>query len=129
MSNLVKSTDKLDSMVGNEFMYNASTYKMRGYATVNGHIKILTDSNDLVFDKKNIDKKLEEFLPVEAGFGSKEIRRDARKLNKLEDELYDNIEKIKNDKDFIPQAKAMTDTVNTIVSMEKLKIQMLKEIR
>lgn len=129
MSIVKSELNKLDKMIGSKFMYHTRPYKIHGYVSVNGHIEIRTNKQPIKIDKEDLSDELNDFLPIEGDFGSKEIREDAQKLRNLENKLYENIDKIQDDEEYIKKAKAMTSTADTIINMEKLKIQMLKQIR
>jgi len=49
-------------------------------------------------------------------------------MKKLADTLLDNIEKVKVDKEYIPQAKMISDTVNSLIGLAKVEIDLRTKI-
>jgi hypothetical protein len=49
-------------------------------------------------------------------------------MESLRDTLLDNIEKVKKDKDFIPQAQQISNSVNTIIGLAKIEIDLRSKI-
>jgi len=57
------------------------------------------------------------------------IEREDSLSNKLIDILNDNIEKVQASKDFIPQAQAINNNINTIVNIAKMRLDFMKQFK
>lgn len=138
---VVKSSDeiqkKLDSLVGESWLYNGRVVEVKGINRNDGQIRIVNQGNTIIFPEEKAEEKMEEFLPVEhekEGAGEEKLalqvfQKDGQQMESLEDLLMENIQKIKKDPEYLPQAKAITNNVNSLLNINKQKIQMLREIR
>lgn len=48
--------------------------------------------------------------------------------DKLIDVLEDNIRRVQEDKDYIPQAQAINNNVNSIINIQKMKLDVIKQL-
>lgn len=132
---------KLDDLIGREWMYNGRTVNVRGYTIKDGEIRVKTENHPIVFPESKAGEELKNFLETEAGpgitkRGAKEsnmavqvFEHDSKQMSSLEEIIMDNIQKVKDDPKYVPQAKVITNNVNTMINLNKQKIEMIKEIR
>jgi len=45
-------------------------------------------------------------------------------MTKLRDTLMANIEKVKQDREYIPQAKMISDSINSLIGLAKIEIDL-----
>lgn len=120
---------RLRSMVDKTFMVNTICYKVMNYSIQEEHVLIGTDKKVFSIDRANAFKAIEMFLPAdpEPQFHSPPAKVEMQSLagtSELRDILMDNIRKVREDKTFIPQAQAVSDSVKTIIELAKTEIQM-----
>lgn len=126
----------MDSMVGELWMYNGREVRIKGFNTTGDQVRVINNGHPIVFPVDRLEEKLGEFLPVqdEPDGGTKSaamqvFESDAAQINSLENIILDNIKKVQKSADYLPQAKAVTNNVNTLLNMSKQKIAMIKELR
>lgn len=137
---------KLESMKGNPFEYAKEIHKVESYK-----IDATRERFTLKTDKKTFDRTFEaaeEFFQyfVEPGHKPLKIEKSAEEpeeelsvstANKKDDALADelitilksNIVKLQTNKDYINQATCICENVNSIINIQKLKIDMVKQMR
>lgn len=142
--------ETLVSLRGKTFEYAGKQYKVLGHLLTNNgnRVTIKTDQRDF---EKNIDDvedflslwvdvegKLHSSLPAtteknDNGNGlvtaTKVMNNYLASCDSLIEILKDNIEKVKQDPKYVPQATAVNHGVNNIISIEKLKLEMYKEAK
>jgi len=125
---------RLNDMVGYTYMYKTVIYKIINYKVTAETVVLGTDREIFVFPYKEINKHLAEFLEVEE---EPEIRTTDITIISNDsaidfiNEIKKNIIQIKNDPKFIEQAKAINDSINTVISLGRLQVEIakLKKIR
>lgn len=131
-----KQTEKLESMIGDHFMYNARNIVVKGLYVGESEVKVITDSNPIVFGIEETTTYLKEFLPVsgppeENNAADKLMNKESKTINTIEEILSENIKKLQGDdgEKFIARAREITSTTNAIVKLNRLKLDMIKETR
>ncbi len=122
--------DKLNKMVGYTYMYHTILYKIIGYQCKNGIITIATNKNWIEFPKDKFEKAIKDFLPVsdENKENALQILPAKNELINLKKVIIDNITKIQSDPDYIKQANVINNSVNTLINMVKLQVNIIKSI-
>lgn len=121
--------EKLSEMIGKSWMYNARTFKILAIYTDNGTTSIATNKDLLKFKTEELPQKLNEFLPVEADetVGALVVLKEtSKKIPNLTGLIMENIDGIKSKSVDIPSAKAINDSVKTIIELAKLEIEVHK---
>lgn len=117
---------KMKHFDGREFMFHT-------YREEKGKITIVTNSEWLETTVFDIQVFLESFTEIPQD--SVPIYKPEQKLpvlktvnnetpSKLCEILLDNIEKVKNDRDYIPQASAISNAAQVIINLARLEIEM-----
>ncbi len=145
--------ETLISMKGNTYTISGKQHVILSY-TLNENLKRVTITTDLQQFEKTFDN-IEQFINLILGGGSNAVTlynddmdvssndhngHDAfdpklllsnyiTSADSLIAVLKDNIEKVKNSKEYVPQAAVVCNTVNNIISIEKLKLDMYKEMK
>lgn len=117
-------------MIGNSYMYKTKLYffeDVKEYGA--GQVVLHTDRSKFEFnDEGEVVKFLQEALPVDNKPAKQRpsiqpaMSNDV--ANQLQQVLMDNIERIQNDKDYIPQAMAISKQVNTLISLTNLEAKL-----
>lgn len=136
---------KLESMKGRSYEYAKQIHTVQSYAVDEETFSIRTDKNnfkrkhesaDEFFkfwyetpENKVVDKALEKVKEPE----SPEVMAILNKENSLADDLVDilkhNIDQLKKNPGYINQAKAINNNVNSILNIQKLKLEMVKHMK
>ena len=120
-----KVVDRLEKMKGKRFLYHAKMQTVLNYQVNKDEVIIATDFQIKTIDIEKIDEELNQFLPVQDSVEVSMFRKN-KTIPDLADIVMSNIKKIQEDKEYIPQAKAIHDGIKTLVNMAKLDLQMQK---
>ncbi len=135
--------EKLNNLVGREWLY--SPLKKNFTVTswkVYGEDNIVIETREGVIIEGsfgNVAEFLKEFLPVEGETEAKAVtitRFNAPAnsvfsgdtMGRLRDILMDNIEKVKVDKNFIPQAQTISENAKALIDMAKTEVELYKAV-
>ena len=112
-------------------MLTSSPAWRRGISTCDDLLTVATDNGWLEFATGKAEKALAEFLPVHANNRSLAITVMPKngELQNLKEIILDNIQKVKEDKDYIKQADAINKSIGTLINMAKLEISYIKAIK
>ena len=120
---------RLKGMIGNTYMLNTQCFKFLNYEVSGNQFLIGTDKKILRFDIDQAHQAIERFLPTDP-----EDKPNAQvvqfQMTSLEGAgeikriIMDNIAKIKENREYIPQAAAINDNVKTLLDFAKTEIQM-----
>lgn len=127
-----KTLDRLEAIKGKTFMYNTRQMKILDYKVNGEKVQIVTDNGwqEPSYDK--IDAFLDNLLPVQEGTGLMIIQQaqvTSSSINELKGILMDNIKKVQESKDYIPQAQEINSNVKSIIEVAKAEIEVLKIMR
>lgn len=124
----MKLEERLEKMVNKPFMYNATGYKILSFKVFSEEVTLVTDKGWKSFPITKINAELEKFLPIEpekimpiAFAAFEESNKES-----LKNLLMDNIKKIKDDPDFLPQAKGINEQAKTVLAVVKLELEAIK---
>jgi hypothetical protein len=129
-----KMTERLDDMVGCSYMYMGRHLKVRGYALARDRIKILTDKgNPILLKLTSLDDDLSQFMPADSDSNGPETmtlyKAQTTNMASIEQIVMANITKVQNDREYLAQAKAVNENVNTLLKMNQQKIDLFREVR
>lgn len=128
--------EKLDVMVGKAFLVDKEQIRVVSWAFHSDDcIQIVTDAKAFEFTMTNIHDGLSAFLPVEeseavthAAASGYQLVLSGNGAKNLKDILMDNIKKVQENKDYIPQAQEVGRNVNSIIDLAKAEIDFLKTV-
>lgn len=126
---------KLQSMLNRPFKYGLRIVTITGY-DVNeekGRVYIHSNEKERHWDRPVDDAMtlLREFEPSDA-LAEKDSNTDVVVTNtsniveSLRQTLLENIERVKKDKEYIPQATAINNSVNSVINLSKLQMDAVK---
>lgn len=131
---------RLDSIVGKEYNYQNKNVTIEKYKIVsNINIVIFLDGKTLNFLEHEIDGFLNDLFPPSDKVifkpGQVAIQKNdlmifepTKENVEVKNTLLETMRKIKEDKDYIPQAESICKIVSTLVDVQKTEIQMLNLI-
>lgn len=138
-------TQHLEQMQGKTFQYASSIHYVKDF-----HVDVENDKFKITTNLNSFDRSFEsakEFfsywsevnqLPANSTNGiSPEggnqlqvyIDKETNLADKMIDILTDNIEKVRADPKYIPQATAINNNVNSIINVAKMKMDFIKTTR
>lgn len=120
------SIDSLEKMKGQVWMYKTELQTFLAYKIMGGEVIITTDRDIYKFPIGEINKKINDFLPVEQQPVKSLISTKDLGLTTLKDTIVDNIQRLKQDPGFLQQAKETNKMVLTLLNMIKLQIDIEK---
>ncbi len=130
--------EKLTGMIGKHWQNKSSRrqniYHFLSMKVDGDKIYIATDKDWLETTVFDISVFMEQFEQVEMGLVVSEKNNPINSpvasplandtMTNLKETLLDNIKKVKADKSYIPQAKEISNTVNTLINLASLEIKM-----
>ncbi len=125
---------KLATMVNHTYIYKARHQKILSFRIEDDTVHIVTDLRWLKIDITKIEKELQEFLPVEEekddavidGIYLPTVHQAKENMPSLKDTILENIDKLKTNKDYVKQAAAINQSINTLINMAKLELQTVR---
>jgi hypothetical protein len=124
--------EKLDEMKHNTFMYNTKNYKILSYQFQNGSVLIATDKKIFTFDRVQFEKEIiKDFLPVVDDDADMVLQLvpSKKEMTNLKTVIMENIEKVREDKSYIPQAQSVNKSVNTLLNLVNTEIRVKKGLQ
>ena len=125
---MAKAIDKLQGLMGKTVMYNTRNYKLLYFEKDGETVRIATDKKLLKFQNGQLEKFISELSEVDET--SMEIYKSEshgiQAVAQMETILMENIEKVQNDPKYIPQAREVNKNVNSIITLARTRIQLVK---
>lgn len=125
-------TEKLDAAMGSHWRKDGTTYFFDHWILEGIYVTIFTDIEKINFPAPDTLVKLSEFTKVKVENGITKpaaapgIITQTDTLKLLKDTLLQNIEKVKTDKSYIPQAKSINESVGKLVDLAKVEVDYKK---
>src|SRR5690606_3912910 len=129
----------LESMKGKLFSYNLKEYRVLRFTVTDDQVTIVTDLKDFYLSHKQAEDLIKDFLPIdeEKPFlpAKQEATREVVHLPqtsisanaaKLSEIILGNIEKVKEDAAYIPQANAINDQLKSLIELGKAEVEGMK---
>lgn len=126
--------DKIDAMIGKSFQVEGKVERVlrRTFSEENGNVSIVTDvqthSTLLTVAHEYLKKfvLVSESLTVVGPSQTVGIIGNKSKIDRMYDIMFDNIERLKMDKEFIPQAQAMNEQIKSVIDLAKTEVMAAK---
>lgn len=130
--NSQKVESELTKMHGKTWMYKGKNHRILRFAAAAGTITITTDLKDIILDTDKFDPA--DWLPAEdeeKGVAVVTARQTVIQSSavELKNILMDNIRKVQENKDYIPQAQEVNSNVKSIIDLAKAEIDLMKAMR
>ncbi len=123
---------KLDSMVGNSYLYNTNQVKILSYNIDGDQLTIVTDKKWIHQSIKHMNGFLDEFLELESSDVTlamqQKMSQTSESVQVARDALIDNIKKIQQDPKYIPQANEIQKSAKSLIELVKAEIEVAKMI-
>jgi hypothetical protein len=124
--------NQLMLMKGNTYLYSQIEYRIISYASTDDRVYMDTDKGAIDFPIVDFKVYMKKFIRVpddKPVLPKYEMSIGNNSYNKMRDILLDNIEKIKVDKNFLPQAAEINNQVKTVIELAKTEIELFKALQ
>lgn len=129
-----RTTNKLEEMINKTFLYSGIIHCVLGYSDDSENEQVTIKTNIKTF-KKSYDSII-EFLSYWEPISSsnqlapavlvEQVTPAESRADKMIEILEENIEKVKQDPSYIPQATSINNNINSIINIEKMRMMVLK---
>lgn len=133
----------LTKMVGQVVNYNRKNQKVLRFELKEKTVRITTDVEDIVLLVEDFHDALPHFLPAEdqtpsiiqqphadsAAVATSDSTVIRSTSGWIIENLKDNIQRVKRDKEYIPQAAEVVNNVREIINLAKAEIELIKAMR
>lgn len=123
---------RFKAMIGRTYLYMANYHTIEAIDELPGGVLLAVKTN-LRTIKVPAKELRENFIPAPKSGGGQELvlaakglKVDNQDMKGLSDVLLDNIRRVQNDSEYIPQAKAINESAKTIIAIKKAQIDMVK---
>jgi hypothetical protein len=130
--------ETLEGMVGNSYKYGGATHRITNYRVLEERERVFVKTNIKEFDRdfESIGSFLNKFEPIQ----SLPVRQEQQEVEQIlpvaqinssvisecRTVLMDSIRKLKDDKNYISQAAAIKENVDTIIELGKVEVAQLE---
>lgn len=144
-------TNKLEPMIGKQFLIGTNPERIVSYKFDQSHVKLITDKRTRSFDEDQLfDFIKTQCLDMEEDFEemTMQVSNHGKNLpasaaptqqvyvpsfnnshfKDLRNVLMKNIEKVQEDKNYLPQAVAVRDNVQSVIDLTKNEIEFMKTV-
>lgn len=131
----MEAINRLKMMIGNVYTYEGGRMTVHDVVQDDKFGILKTDTGDIKISLKDIDEELNYFKLLNSnGLVNNPALMDVvlqsnNVYAQLQSTLLSTIEKIENDKEYIPQAQAVNETMKSIIDLEKVKVQTLQLLK
>ena len=146
-----KIMNKLEPMIGNQFLISGNPERITGYKFEDSSVKLITDKRVRVFDEHQLaDFLRKDCMEMEEDFeeldqhvadqrNSLQVSNSQNQVSyvpsfsnshfaELRNVLMSNIERVQEDKEYLPQAVVVRDNVQSIIDLTKNEIDFMKTV-
>ncbi len=123
---------QLEKLVGKDFIYKQTNIRIRDYYPVPEEkvMKIITDGSTITIPETGVKSFCEDLLLVDSPQAmvlSSGVTKEVNSMMAtLQQTLLDNIEMVKKDKNYIPQAASINKSVNSLLGITKVQLEVAK---
>ena len=132
--------EKLNELVDKEYNYKGVNILIKKVKCVSGTFVVMTDKRTYNFLKDEVDIFISELKDKKNV--SIQVKKDELKPNKMEENeknivpiqeennlnirsiLFETLEKVRTDKNYIPQANAICNVVSQMINVQKIEMQL-----
>lgn len=105
--------------IGKKYNYENNNIEIKKIKNVAGNIVITTDSRTFAFYENEIDNFFNELKPYEKETLLKSNNNESDAIKEI---LFDAINRVKNDVDYIKQANAICNITTQLINIKKIEL-------
>ncbi len=127
---------RLKYMVGKTWLFNAKDYTINDFTIIDEMVLLSTNLGFVKFSIDEAHKKFTEFIPVDKYEENKPVVINnsntsidifrKKEVGTLIDDLINNIETVKGNKEYVQQANAVNKSITAITNLMKLGLEVKK---
>lgn len=131
----MRAIDRLKQMIGNVYRYEGGIVTVHDVEIAEPFGILKTDNGDIKISLDDIDGELSFFSlkkdneMVRNPTVMQMVSQSGAMYAQLQDTLLDTIKKVQENKEYIPQASAINETMKSIIDLEKVKVQTLQLLK
>lgn len=131
----MKAIDRLKQMTGNVYRYEGGIVTVHDVEIAEPFGILKTDTGDIKISLDDIDGELSFFSlkkdneMVRNPTVMQMVSQSGAMYEQLQNTLLDTIKKLQENKEYIPQASAINETMKSIIDLEKVKVQTLQLLK
>lgn len=131
----MEAIDRLRQMIGNVYRYEGGIVTIHDVEESSPFGILKTDNGDVKISLNDIDAELSFFTlkrdneMVHNSTVMQMVSQSGAMYEKLHNTLLDTIQKVQENKEYIPQAAAINETMKSIIDLEKVKVQTLQLLK
>ena len=128
----MKIEKELQSMVGKTYLYNTRELRVDNYRIKDDLVIVATDKEIFTWSLDDAGNHIRDFMPVDnEGVTARDlvVMPDKKQLNNLKAVIMDNIDKVKQDRNYVQQANAVNKSIGTLINVANLELQYMKMLK
>lgn len=131
----MNAIDRLKQMIGNVYRHEGSIVTIHDVIISEPFGILKTDNGEIKISLDDIESELSFFSlkknneMVHNPTVMQMVSQSGAMYAQLQDTLLDTIRKVQDNKEYIPQASAINETMKSIIDLEKVKVQTLQLLK
>lgn len=131
----MEAIDRLKQMIGNVYRYEGGIVTVHDVEIAEPFGILKTDNGDIKISLDDIDGELSFFSlkkdneMVRNPTVMQMVSQSGAMYEQLQNTLLDTIKRVQENKEYIPQASAINETMKSIIDLEKVKVQTLQLLK
>lgn len=121
---------RLSSLLNKGIILDGKSGKLLRYTLGEKTMKLTLDTQDIVILNEDIEDSMER-IQTQALVARPEVTQTSviqRTGSRLEKILMDNIQKVQQDKDYIPQAREVNTNIKSLIDLAKTEVEYMKTL-
>lgn len=129
-----RTTTKIEEMINKTFLYSGIIHCVLGFTddqeneqvTIKTNIKTFKKSYDSIMEFLSYWEPVSSSNHLTPAVVVEAVSPAESRADKMIEMLEENIEKVKKDPTYIPQATSINNNINSIINIEKMRMMVLK---
>jgi len=119
--------EKLEQLIGNTYLYENQQIKIQKVKKVSATFVVITDKRTFNMYEAEAHEFIAKLKQVNTFKNMNTDITEAPKEDKMQQIIFDAIAKVKNNKEYIQQANAISNLTAQLINIKKLELQMLNK--
>jgi len=119
--------ERLEQLIGNTYLYDNLQIKIQNVKKVSGTFVVMTDKRTFNMYEAEANEFINKLKQVNAFKNMNTEITEIPKDDKIQQIIFDAIARVKNDKEYIQQANAISNLTTQLINIKKLELQILNK--
>jgi len=119
--------EKLEQLIGNVYLYENQQIKIQKVKKVSATFVVITDKRTFNMYESEAHEFITKLKQVNTFKNMSTEVTEIPKEDKMQQIIFDAIARVKNDKEYIQQANAISNLTTQLINIKKLELQMLSK--